>query len=148
MNKVLKSALIAIVCLFAIQLTAVAGDDKPINANQLPATAQQLIKRHFSSLSIALAKVDAGMFGRDYEVMFNNGMKIEFDKSGNWTEIDCRKSAVPSAIVPQKIASYVNKNYPGAKILRIERGKKEYEVKLSNGLEVNFNKSFQVTDID
>ena len=37
---------------------------------------------------------------------------------------------------------------PEAKILKIERDSKTYEVKLNNQLELEFNKAFQLIDID
>ena len=64
------------------------------------------------------------------------------------TEIDCKMSSVPAALIPAKIKQYVKSTYPGAKIIQIEVDASEYEVKLSNRLEVTFNKSFQVIDID
>lgn len=80
--------------------------------------------------------------------MFNNGEKIEFDRKGNWTEIDCKMSAVPAKLVPASIARYVKSTYPGTKILKIEKDDYDYEVQLSNRLEIKFNKNFQVIDID
>ena len=80
--------------------------------------------------------------------MFNNGEKVEFDRKGNWTEINCKLSSVPTALVPAKITQYVKSPYPGAKILEIEKDDSQYEVKLSNMLEVTFNRNFQVVDID
>lgn len=55
---------------------------------------------------------------------------------------------VPTGIVPQAIKDYVSKHYPEAKILKIERDSKTYEVKLNNQLELEFNKAFQLIDID
>ena len=42
----------------------------------------------------------------------------------------------------------MKKQYPDAKVLRIEKEKRGYEVKLSNGWEVTFDKNFNVTEID
>lgn len=44
MKTFIKKSIMAIVCLVAFQTTAMADNDKPINVNQLPATAQQVIK--------------------------------------------------------------------------------------------------------
>jgi len=148
MKKTILAIIIALISLVAFQANAVAGNDKPITVSQLPAAAQQIIKKHFRGKKVALAKQDTGIFDKSYEVVFTSGENIEFDRKGNWTEIDCKLSAVPAALVPVKIARYVKSNYPGAKILKIERDSKEYEVKLSNRMELTFNKSFHITDID
>ena len=57
-------------------------------------------------------------------------------------------SAVPVAVVPEAIKKYVATNYPDAKMLKIERDKHDYEVKLSNGWEIKFDMQFNVIDID
>ena len=77
-----------------------------------------------------------------------NGDKLEFDKKGVWTEVNCKYSAVPVAVVPDAIKKYVTTNYPDAKMLKIERDKYDYEVKLSNGWEIKFDMQFNVIDID
>lgn len=77
-----------------------------------------------------------------------NGEKLEFDKAGEWTEVQCRQSEVPAQIIPKAIRNYVKTNYPAAKILQIERDKKEYEIKLSNRWEIKFDSKMRVIDID
>lgn len=148
MKRIIQTAVVALVCLVAFQLNAVADNDKPINVTQLPATAQQVLKKYFPSKKVALAKQETGLFDKAYDVVFNNGEKVEFDRRGNWTEIDCKSSSVPAGLVPAKISQYVKSTYPGTKILQIEKDDNQYEVKLSNRLEITFNKNFQIVDID
>ena len=74
--------------------------------------------------------------------------KAEFYKDGEWKEVDCRYSSVPAAVVPAQIAQYVSGHYPDASIVQIDRDKHDYEVKLSNGLELTFDLKFNLIDID
>ena len=98
---------------------------------------------------MALATQDTELFSKSYDVVFNTGDKVEFDKSGEWTEVRCRQTGVPAAIVPAQIAEYVKTTYPDAQILQIERDDRGgYEIKLSNRWEITFNKQMQVIDID
>ena len=127
---------------------AQAENDKPITVKQLPMAAQKFINSTFKGKKVSVALMDKGVFETDYTVIFNNGQKVEFDKSGAWKEVDCKRSAVPSGIVPGQIKSYVSRNYPNVRIQKIDRDRKGYEVKLSNGLEVTFDKRFRVVDID
>ena len=83
-----------------------------------------------------------------YEVIFTDGAKAEFYKDGEWKEVDCRYSSVPAAVVPAQIAQYVSGHYPDASIVQIDRDKHDYEVKLSNGLELTFDLKFNLIDID
>ena len=81
-------------------------------------------------------------------MIFTNGNKVEFDKKGEWTEIDCKHTVVPTAIIPTTIQKYVTTNYPDTRVLKIERDKKEYEVQLSNRVELKFDLKFNLIDID
>ena len=82
------------------------------------------------------------------KLFFTNGNKVEFDKKGNWEEVDCKHSSVPVPIIPAAIQKYVTTHYPDAKVLKIERDKKDYEVKLSNRTELKFDLKFNLIDID
>ena len=147
MKTIITRTIMALICLAAFQ-TALADNDKPISVSQLPTTAQQILSSHFADKKVALAKVESGLIEKNYDVIFTTGEKIEFDRKGNWTEIDCKQSSVPTKLVPTQITNYVKQNYSGNKILKIERDRNEYEIKLSNGIEITFNKNFDVIDID
>ncbi len=135
-------------CALFVQTAAFADLEKPVTLAQLPAAAQQTIKKHFADRQIALAKVEMEVFGKTYDVIFTNGEKIEFDSKGQWRDIECRQLHVPAALIPAAIANYVKKNYPQTTILKIERDRRTYEIELSNRLELKFNNAFQLIDID
>ena len=96
----------------------------------------------------AFAKLERDFLETTYEVVFTNSTKLEFQKDGNWKEVDCKYSTVPTGIVPAQIAQYVTQNYPDTKIVKIDRDKRDYEVKLTNGLELTFDLKFNLIDID
>lgn len=143
-----KARILLLFCALFVQATAFAGIDKPVTFEQLPMAAQQTIKKHFADRQIALAKMEMEFLGKSYDVIFTNGDKIEFDGRGKWTDIDCKRSQVPDALVPTTIGTFVKKNYPQATILKIEWNRRTYEVELSNRLELEFDKSFRLIDID
>lgn len=148
MRRIIKNTIVTLICLVAFHVTAEAGKDKPISVSQLPVAAQQLLKKHFAGKKVALAKMESGLFYTDYDVIFTNGDKIEFNGKGEWTEVKCKSAAVPAGIVPARIAAYVRQNYPDNRILKIEKDDDEYEVNLSSGIEITFNRDFLVIDID
>jgi hypothetical protein len=126
-----------------------AGNDKPIQVSEMPKAAQLFIKNHFADLSVAMAKVETDFLDKNYDVVFTNGNKVEFDKKGNWTNVDCEHTQVPVAILPEAIRQYVTQNYPDAKVLKIEvTDRKGYDVELSNGFELEFDKRMNVIDVD
>lgn len=145
MNKIL----ITIIYLLIIQLSVIASDDKPITFEQLPKQSQQFVEKYFPGQSIALVKMERGFFEKSYELIFTNGNKIEFDRRGNWKEIDCKHTECPEELIPIQIRDYVRENYPGNKIRKIEKESRNgYEVELTNGTDLEFDSKFRLIDID
>ena len=140
--------MIAICCMVSCNMAANAGNDKPISVNALPAKAQTLLNNHFNSQKVMLATIESGVVSRSYDVVLQNGTKLEFDKKGNLTEINCKQGIVPALLIPQTIKNYLKDNYAGQSVKKIEMNKNEYEVELTNGLDLTFNKHFQLIDID
>lgn len=148
MKRILRILMIAICCMVSCNMVANAGNDKPISVNSLPAKAQTLLSQHFNGQKVMLATIESGVVSRSYDVVLQNGTKLEFDKKGNLTEIDCNQATVPDQLIPQAIKNYLMENYAGQSVKKIEMNKNEYEVELANGLDLTFNKHFQLIDID
>lgn len=145
----MKKLALILVSLFSMcALTLRADNEKPIQESQLPAAAQQFLKQNFADRKVAFAKVETGLMSKSYEVLFSDGDQIEFDGNGNWEEIDCKFTSVPDAVIPARILEYVRANYPDATVKKIEKDRREYEVKLSNRIELTFDSRFNLTDID
>ncbi len=148
MKRILRILMIAICCMVSCNMVANADNDKPISVNTLPAKAQTLLSQHFNGQKVMLATIETGVINKNYDVVLQNGTKLEFDKKGNLTEIDCKQGKVPAKLIPQAIRNYLKKNYPAQAVKKIEMSKNEYEVELANGLDLTFNKHFQLIDID
>lgn len=148
MKRILRILMIAICCMVSCNMVANAGNDKPISVNALPAKAQTLLSQHFNGQKVMLATIESGVVSRSYDVVLQNGTKLEFDKKGNLTEIDCKQATVPAKLIPQAIRNYLKENYPAQAVKKIEMNKNEYELELANGLDLTFNKHFQLIDID
>ena len=127
---------------------AIFDNDRPIEFKELPDAAKQFINKHFSKDKVTTIILDDDIITKEYKVVFESGAKIEFDGSGKWEDIECRYDAVPRALVPDKIADYVKKHYPTSKITELNRDHGEWEIKLTGGLELTFNKAFKLIDID
>ena len=148
MKRIFRILMIAICCMVSSNMVANADNDKPISVNALPAKAQTLLSQHFNGQKVMLATIETGVINKSYDVVLQNGTKLEFDKKGNLTEIDCKQGKMPAKLIPQAIRNYLKKNYPAQAVKKIEMSKNEYEVELANGLDLTFNKHFQVIDID
>lgn len=119
------------------------ADDKPVPVAQLPTGMKTFAKKYFPKQSITSAQKDVERNGTEYELQLSDGTEIKFDKRGRWEEIDCKTKAVPSSFVPAPIARYVKDKYPGKEVTKVEKDQRGYEVKLSNGLELKFNRKYQ-----
>ena len=148
MKRIFRKLMIAICCMVSCNMVANAGNDKPISVNALPVKAQTLLSNHFNGQKVMLATIESGVVSRSFDVVLQNGTKLEFDKKGNLTEIDCKQDTVPDQLIPQAIKNYLMDNYAGQSVKKIEINKNEYEVELTNGLDLTFNKHFQLIDID
>lgn len=147
----MKKIVLSLVCLFTVlAVQAAQDDDRPIRIDQLPQKAQTFVREHFSGIKVALAKMESDFFDKSYEVIFTNGNKIEFYRNGDWKEIECKYTEVPASAVPSFIQTYVNDNYDGQKIWKLEYNddRKRYEVKLSNRWELNFDLKGNLIDLD
>lgn len=142
MRKIQYFILLAV--MLSVGFVAKADKERVITFQELPQAAKELIKTNFSGKAPMVVTVDLD----DYEVYFESGEKIEFGKNGQWKEIVCKGTGIPAAIVPNQIKNQVKKSYPSAKIVKIERDHRGYEVKLNNGIEIEFDKAFKVAGID
>ena len=75
----MKVGIAALLCLFVVSVSAVASNDKPIEVSQLPQAAQQILKKDFGKMKVALAKMESGLFDTSYDIIFTNGDKVEFE---------------------------------------------------------------------
>lgn len=147
----MKKIVLALVCMFALfAVTVKADNERPIQVNQLPQTAQTFIKQNFADQKVAIVLQETDFLTKVYEVVFSNGYRVEFDSDGNWKELECKFGEVPAAAVPTFIQNYVKENYPDAKIWKLELDKrdKEYDVKLSTRWEMKFNLKGQLIDLE
>lgn len=129
-------------------LPALAGNDRVVTVDELPAAARQLIDSHFKEVGISYAKVDEEWFDKEYKVVFLDGSKVEFVRNGDWKEVDCKYGEVPAGVVPAPIRDCVATRFSGRRIVSIERDRRSYDVKLDNGLDLEFDSAFRLVDID
>lgn len=147
----MKKILIVVLLLIAgSAVFMIARDFTTNDVSKLPVKAQSFINKNFSDEKVGRIEIDEdhGVI-EDYEVMFKSGKKVKFDASGKWTEIDCRKANVPSNLIPEAVNTYLKANYPTLKVKSIEsKYSGVVEVELSNGLELKFDSSGQLMEID
>ena len=146
----MKSLLRIFVALAAMlaSSTLVSCKDIIISPDKLPAAAQSFIKEYFPETAISYAKKDAELSKTTYEVTLQDGTEIDFNSKGEWDKVDCKRAAVPAALVPAFIAEYVQTSFPGQIIVKIDKERYGYEIELGNDLELKFDKNGNLLNID
>lgn len=133
----------ALLALFAMSV-ACHADGRIIPVDQLPAAAKAFIQQYFADRTPSYAEKEDGK----YEVRFNDGTEVGFDRQGGWDKVDCKMAAVPAALVPEAVSGYVEASFPGSVIVKIDKERYGFEIELSNDLELRFNKNGKLLSID
>lgn len=137
----MKKLISLIAALLIVTMPAVAKDSYSRSVDDLPQAARTFLRNYFPKASIHHIKIEKHTFGgNEYDVILQNGTEIEFDHKGDWEEIDCGSSGVPSGIILKNISKYIQDNYKGKKIVKIEKKAREYEIELNNGVELKFHR--------
>ena len=129
-------------------LTIVRADDRPVTFAQLPQAAQAFINNNYDGDKVSFATVDDDFFKPDYHVALVSGVMLQFENDGRLEGIKTKTGNIPAGIIPVQIVDAVKGYYPDAKILEYEVGRRTYEVKLSNRLELKFDSRFNVIELD
>ena len=139
-----------IFAILAISLSAVSfakADDIPVTFAQIPVDAQTFIKNTYPDEKVSYAMVDDDFIRPDYTVVLASGIKVRFNHDGSLEKIEAR-GGVPASVVPVQILDYVKMTVPDAVLVEYEIGRFGYEVKLSNGMELNSNRKFKISRFD
>ena len=143
----MKRTLITL-ALVLVTFAIVKADDRPVTFNQLPQAAQTFINTNYPDEKVAFATVDDDIIRPDYHVALVNGVMLQFEHSGSLEKIETRNGNIPAGIIPVQISEVVKQYYPEVQIVGYEIGKRSYEVKLSNRMEMKFTTKFQVIELD
>jgi len=109
---------------------------------ELPQLGKTMLDTHFGNHTVTSVtrKNVADTDGSLYEIRLNNGVEIDLDKDGNWTDIDGNHQKLPDALIPSPILNYVTKQYPTPLFIEgIDKEPYGYQIDLSNDLDLKFN---------
>ena len=138
----------AILAVIAAFMSTVKADDRPVTYQQLPAAAQAFIAENYPADKISFATKDDDIILPDYTVVLVSGVRITFNNDGSLEKIESKVDGVPAGLIPVQIREYVRHNYHDVAYVEYEVGRRTYEVKLSNGMELTFNSKFALIGID
>jgi hypothetical protein len=135
----MKSLLLSMIT-FALLLTG---------CDSLPASAKEFISAHFPDAAIRQVTKDRDDLTNTYDVILDNQVKLEFDRSGDCYDIEGKADTkLPDTVIPLKVLEYIQTNYPDHFIIEWEKDKTTQEIKLSNRTDLVFNLSGTFLRID
>ena len=114
-----------------------------ISVEELPVEAQKFLRDNFSNEKILSVVCESDITEKDYYVYYDGGMKVKFDRKGNWESVENEMSCVPDSVVPANILSMIRAKHPEKKVTSISRDTrgddKGYEVELDRILDMQFD---------
>lgn len=145
----MKNITAALTFVFLLTAGLICAQDRAISQNQLPKAAKNFLATNFRGVAAGSVIEDREIYGVDeYKVILSNGMKVDFDRKGNWKEVDGEHQKIPYGFVPASIKNYISKNFPNTHLVKIERERWSYKAELSNGVDLEFDKNGNFKRID
>ena len=133
--------------LLGVWMLSSCDDEKKIDFGDLPSEARSFIENYFPSadiLSIVQEKEDGR---KEYRVKLSNGTDMEFDEDGEWTNIECYFSPLPTGILPANVITKVEELHPEAYINGVEKELGGYVVEVTDAggidWDMRFNAQFE-----
>ncbi len=125
-----------LVLLLNISYALAAANRQPVDPDRLPWTAQKFIRTNMWTCVPLYAYRD----NKGYEVYMNDNSVARFDFNGKWKQVNCTEG-VPDKILPVNIRVYLVNRFPHYNVIWVKRLPQSYQLELSNGLRLVFNKS-------
>lgn len=137
----MKKLLSALTMALLLSTSAFARDTYSRDASSLPSAAQAILTQNFKS-PVSLIKIDRTLGSpTEYDVILTDGTEVQFDRNGDWENVETNPNiAVPQIFVLAPISNYVNTSFANAYITGIEKSRKGFEVELSNGTDLRFDR--------
>ncbi len=145
--KPIKMLIILLTTVLAM-LGIISCKETIVPAEKMPSAAKAFIEEYFPGRSVSYVKRDSKLMGTTYEIVLQDGTEIDFNSKGEWDKVDCKRTAVPSSLVPTAIANYIETSFAGQIIVKIDKEHYGFEIELGNDLELRFDKNGKLITID
>ena len=145
MKKLLKVLALALVVALGASTANAERVEMPVE--KMPSQVQTFLNDYYPG--VAVQKSWAKMMRPTtepmwYRVNLSDGTKLWFDLTGNWYQVDAKKSNTPISIdlLPNIARKTISSKYPGETVKSIKFKKDQYKVRLSDGMRLKFEKSY------
>lgn len=145
MKKLLK--VLALAFVVALGTATVKAERVEMGVDKMPAQVQTFLNDYYPGVAVQsswakmMRPTTEPMW---YRVNLSNGTKLWFDLTGNWYQVDAKKSSTPITIdlLPNIARKTITEKYPGETVKSIKFKKDQYKVKLSDGMKLKFSKNY------
>lgn len=145
MKKLFKVLALALVVALGSATANAERVEMPVE--KMPAQVQTFLNDYYPGAQVA--KSWAKMMRPTtepmwYRVNLDNGTKLWFDLTGNWYQVNAKKSNVPVSIdlLPNIARKTITDKYPGETVKSVKFKKDQYKVTLSDGMKLKFDKTY------
>lgn len=146
MKRLFKFIPVLFATLLASSFISCSDDEKDINPTELPSNAKAFISTYYPAAQIVKTTKDKN----EYDVILNNGHTIEFNKDGEWIDVDAPAGQnIPTGFYPASIDTYISSNFgTSGGINEISVDSRGFEVDLVSGLDLLFSKTGEFIGLD
>ena len=113
----------------------------------IPSEISNYVSTHFPENPIIQAIKDTDGFELTYDITLEGGFFIEFNRKKEVIDIE-GLTKLPDSVIPAKLLEYATTNYPENYIIGWELDDRNQQIKLENGLELEFNMNGDFLRID
>ena len=132
--------------MFAFAGTANA-ERVPMPVDKMPSQVQTFLTDYYPGVAVSdswakmMRPTTEPMW---YRVNLENGTKLAFDLTGNWYQVNAKKSNTPVSIdlLPNDARKVISEQYANETIKSVKFKKDCYKITLSNGQKLQFDKTY------
>ncbi|MBQ8220974.1 MAG: PepSY-like domain-containing protein [Bacteroidaceae bacterium] len=142
----MKRLVSILIVLFAV--VALHAEEQPITFGELPKNAKIFVFTYFKDIPFTEVYIERRASLTQYEVRLQDGVELQFDRTGLCTEISSKNGEVPDIVIPKRMLSVIRKHYPDNYIRKYENNGRMYEIELDNGVVLTFSMTMRLIDVD
>lgn len=121
--------------------------EKVMSLTDIPSEISDYVSTHFTDSPIIQSIKDKDGFELTYDVILDGGFFLEFNRKKEVIDID-GLTKLPDSVIPAKLLDYATSNYPDNSIIGWELDDRNQQIRLENGLELEFTMNGDFLRID
>lgn len=139
----MKKLSFILICLL-IPMIGMAGiTEKKKKSKPLPEPTVLFLQKYFNGNEVIEYKKDGR---KEFTLLLSDSTKLSFTKKGDFLSVKCKKSTVPTAMIPEQIITQLKEKYKDQQLSIVYYSKSEYlySIRLSNYDMFLFDKAFKI----